>query len=291
MLPRTPLPAPSHSSPLQTPPATSVLLQGHPRTAHKTLWLFPDGSGLATSYLSLPDIDINSLAVFGLNSPFIKRTDGMSAYTFSDLTSAYVTELRRRQPTGPYWVGGWSAGGISAYEAAQQLVAAGEAVERLVLLDAPNPVGLAKLPARLYDEFNARNLFGSEGAAAGGSKEPPAWLLSHFLGFIEILDTFVPRAWDEGEEGRKKKKLPTWILWAGQGVDEKGEIPIHEDDPVNMRWLLQKRKGEDLGPNGWDRLVRGEDITIQVLEEANHFNMMDKSVIGRVSRFIKEALA
>jgi hypothetical protein len=80
-------------------PATSVLLQGSPRTATKTLWLFPDGSGLASSYLSLPDIDKNT-AVFGLNSPYIKRAEQMKC-TLRELTTVYLTEIRRRQPHGP----------------------------------------------------------------------------------------------------------------------------------------------------------------------------------------------
>lgn len=121
--------------------------------ASKTLWLVPDGSGLATSYLPLPDIDA-TVAVYGLSSPSIKHTEGMSQYPFSNLTATYLTEIPRRQPHGPYYLGGWSAGGICAYDAAQSLVAVGEEVKRLILIDSPNPIGLQKLPPRLYDDFN-----------------------------------------------------------------------------------------------------------------------------------------
>jgi acyl transferase domain-containing protein/thioesterase domain-containing protein/acyl carrier protein len=59
-----------------------------------------------------------------------------------DLTEAardYIAEMRLVQPHGPYMVGGFSGGGITAYEIAQQLTAGGEEVAALVMLDTPLP--------------------------------------------------------------------------------------------------------------------------------------------------------
>ncbi|KAI1084276.1 polyketide synthetase PksP [Whalleya microplaca] len=264
-------------APFVMPPATSVLLQGDPVAATKTLWLFPDGSGLASSYLPLPDIDTKSVAVYGLNSPYVKRAEDMKC-SFTELTAVYLAEIRRRQPSGPYFLGGWSAGGICAYDAAQNLVAIGQDVQRLILLDSPNPIGLEKLPSRLYDDFNRLDLFGS-----GGGRKPPSWLLSHFLAFIEVLDTHQPRPF----VGRTP--LQTWVIWAEDGVSEDGSIEIRPDDPENMRWLLKKRI--DLGPNGWDQLVGANNITIEVLRGANHFTMMKEDAADQVSRFIAQAMS
>ncbi|KFY50435.1 hypothetical protein V496_09344 [Pseudogymnoascus sp. VKM F-4515 (FW-2607)] len=261
--------------------ATSVLLQGNPPMASKTLWLVPDGSGLATSYLPLPDIDA-TVAVYGLSSPFIKRTEGMSQYPFSDLTATYLTEIRRRQPHGPYYLGGWSAGGICAYDAAQNLVAVGEEVKRLILIDSPNPIGLQKLPPRLYDDFDRIGIFGSSGTSA---KKPPAWLLPHFTGFVDILHSYEPQPWVG------QKPLETWVVWARDGVADDGSIEIRAGDPPNLKWLLRKRSAEDLGPNGWDKLVGRENITIEVLEEANHFSMVKSPAANGVSDFIAKAMA
>ncbi|HEU0113971.1 MAG TPA: amino acid adenylation domain-containing protein, partial [Thermomicrobiales bacterium] len=47
----------------------------------------------------------------------------------------YIDELRSRQPDGPYVIVGACAGGNIAFEMAQQLHAAGAAVERLILMD------------------------------------------------------------------------------------------------------------------------------------------------------------
>lgn len=51
----------------------------------------------------------------------------------------YIAELRQVQPHGPYLLGGFSGGGLTAWEMAQQLEAAGEVVSLLVLLDTPLP--------------------------------------------------------------------------------------------------------------------------------------------------------
>ena len=41
------------------------------------------------------------------------------------------------QATGPYLLGGFSGGGVVAYEMARQLLAAGETVLQVILLDTP----------------------------------------------------------------------------------------------------------------------------------------------------------
>jgi acetoacetyl-CoA synthetase len=51
------------------------------------------------------------------------------------MAARYLSEIRTVQPTGPYHIGGFSMGGLVAYEMAQQLRAAGEEVALLALLD------------------------------------------------------------------------------------------------------------------------------------------------------------
>ena len=52
--------------------------------------------------------------------------------------------MRRVQPDGPYQLGGWSFGGLVAYEMAQQLRAAGADVALLALLDTVAPGAQAR---------------------------------------------------------------------------------------------------------------------------------------------------
>lgn len=54
-----------------------------------------------------------------------------------DIARKYVEELLKMQPTGPYILGGYSAGGLVALEAAQQLKRKGQEVDLLVVIDVP----------------------------------------------------------------------------------------------------------------------------------------------------------
>jgi len=51
------------------------------------------------------------------------------------MAKKYIKEMKTIQPFGPYCIGGWSFGGIIAFEMAQQLEQAGEKVEELFLID------------------------------------------------------------------------------------------------------------------------------------------------------------
>jgi thioesterase domain-containing protein len=58
-----------------------------------------------------------------------------------EMAKEYVAALRTVQPEGPYLLGGWSLGGVFAYEMAQQLQQLGESTDLLVLLDSTLPFG------------------------------------------------------------------------------------------------------------------------------------------------------
>ncbi|MFM1873577.1 MAG: Phthiocerol/phenolphthiocerol synthesis polyketide synthase type PpsE [Planctomycetota bacterium] len=60
--------------------------------------------------------------------------------TFEEAARDYLEEVRAVQPHGPYLLGGFSGGGLTAYEMARQLREAGEEVAMLVLLDTPLPI-------------------------------------------------------------------------------------------------------------------------------------------------------
>jgi thioesterase domain-containing protein/acyl carrier protein len=55
--------------------------------------------------------------------------------TVKEMAALYVKNLRRVQPQGPYYLGGYCMGGTVAYEMAQQLLASGQPVGLLALFD------------------------------------------------------------------------------------------------------------------------------------------------------------
>ncbi|KAL1594334.1 Type I Iterative PKS [Paraconiothyrium brasiliense] len=244
--------------------AVSILMQGKPRTATKTLFLLPDGSGSATSYASIPAID-SSVAVFGLNCPYMTSptewTNGISG-----VAGMYLEEVRRRQPQGPYHLGGWSAGGVIAYEMTLQLLAAGEKVSSLVLLDSPCPIDIEPLPSRLHDFFAEIGLIGSDDGA-----KIPDWLLPHFSSSIKALDEYKPQPVPASAAARAPKVL---AIWARHGVCRYPDSPrpeVRGDESKSMKWLLNNRT--DFGPNGWDRLLADSTFTFEKVD-GNHFTLM-----------------
>ena len=79
--------------------------------------------------------------------------------TIPSMADFYLEEMRRVQPHGPYFFGGYSFGGVVAFEMAQQLCAAGEEVALLVLfdsLDYQNPPRRYSLAHRIKLQLQTR---------------------------------------------------------------------------------------------------------------------------------------
>jgi aspartate racemase len=64
-----------------------------------------------------------------------------------DLAAHYIKEMRILQPEGPYFLAGVSFGGSVAFEMAQQLVAQGQKVALLALLDTYTSEALKQMPS------------------------------------------------------------------------------------------------------------------------------------------------
>ena len=103
-----------------------------------TLFLIQPAGGTVFSYAALareldPALTVIGVRASGLESgePLLTGVEAMAA--------RYLDDIQAAQPHGPLWLGGHSAGGVIAYEVAQQALAAGRTVGALMLLDAPTP--------------------------------------------------------------------------------------------------------------------------------------------------------
>ncbi|KOC18793.1 putative polyketide synthase [Aspergillus flavus AF70] len=262
------------------PPAMSINLQGD-EGCPQTLFLFPDGSGSSTSYSALPTIS-KDVRVYAMDCPYLKRPNELAKCQLQDLTPVYVAEIRRRQPRGPYSLGGWSAGGIAAYEAAQYLVDQGERVERLILIDSPNPMGLGKCPPHFYRFLEEAGVFGVH-----GGRKPPAWLLQHFQAFNDVLSQYTP------EPFRPADATPnTTLIYAQDGVCKSPRDPRperHPGDPEVFSWLLENRV--DMSCNGWDQLLGEDNIHLGTVFDANHFTIVRTPAVVRLSEIVRMAMS
>ena len=94
-----------------------------------------------------PVYGLQAVGLDGKQAPY-KRIEDMAAH--------YIREIRAFQPEGPYLLAGHSGAGMVAFEIAQQLVAGGQKVAVLALLDAYSPQSLVhELPPgrTLYINF------------------------------------------------------------------------------------------------------------------------------------------
>ncbi len=98
------------------------------------LFCIHPGGGNVLCYLQLSKHLGSDQPFYALQAPGV---DGIRLPLDSVVAMAeeYVEAIRIVQPQGPYCIAGWSAGGVIAFEVAQQLIAAGEEVAHLAIID------------------------------------------------------------------------------------------------------------------------------------------------------------
>jgi len=263
----------SHTKPFRT--ATSILLQGNSRLARKHLWMVPDGGGSATSYVGIPDLS-PQVAVWGLNSPFMKVPDEYNIGV-TGMATRFITEIKRRQPSGPYLLAGWSAGGVIAFEVANQLVKANDQVEQLILIDSPCPDIIEPLPSSLHRWFGSIGLLGD-----GDTSKLPAWLLPHFAASVHALSTYKPEKMDPA------KSPQVTAIWCEDGVCKLPTDPRPDPFPYgHAQFLLDNRT--DFGPNLWDNYLNKERFSCRQVP-GNHFSMMKGEEVKVLGSVIRESV-
>ncbi|KAI1371583.1 hypothetical protein F4677DRAFT_464190 [Hypoxylon crocopeplum] len=256
--------------------AEAVLLQ-RAALAGPALFLLPDGSGSAGSYVGLPSLKFPG-AVYGLNSPFLAAPKRFTV-PLNNVAALYVREIRRVQPRGPYHLGGWSIGGAYAFECALQLIQEyGEKVDNLILIDAPCPKTLPPLPLETIGVLESIGIFsGAENKTARSSTDIKIRkdVREHFHGSVNALRQYRPTPILSAQAPRAVK-----VIWARNGVWETvgNEVRSRYEESLGGEnaasdWIMDPRKS--YGPNGWDTLLPGANITCEVVT-GDHFSMMKK---------------
>ncbi|KAL2132795.1 hypothetical protein VTI74DRAFT_3364 [Chaetomium olivicolor] len=259
-------------------PCTSVILQGLPRVAKKTLFMLPDGGGSASSYVPIPRLKAD-VAVVGLNCPYARDPENMDC-THEAMIASFVAEIRRRQPHGPYHLGGWSSGGAFAYVVAEALVNQGEEVHALLIIDAPVPQVMEKLPDSFYQHCNSVGLFANQpGGGGAAASEPPPYLIPHFQAVVDVMLDYKVAPLKTGRMPR------VGLIWAADTVMDEANAPKMK----GMHFMVQKRT--DFGPDGWDGVLPGAEFHIVKATGANHFTLMSKEHVHLISDLIDRIMA
>jgi oxalate---CoA ligase len=121
----------------------SALIALQPNGSRRPLFLLPDASSEPYYFRSLAKHLGDRQPVLALRYPSERAAGSRTVESVAANCSAVIRSVQSR---GPYLLAGHCFGGIVAFEIARQLIASGEQVELLALLDATTP-GYPKAPA------------------------------------------------------------------------------------------------------------------------------------------------
>jgi len=134
------LAGPDEDAPEPAPAMPHGVVTLRAQGARSPIFCFPGLSGEAEMFALVAKHLAAEQPCFGLDVPEVGQ-EGQPLTTVEQMATIMQHRLRLVQPRGPYHLVGYSLGGFLAYEAAQQLTAAGESVASLAILDTFTPSG------------------------------------------------------------------------------------------------------------------------------------------------------
>jgi amino acid adenylation domain-containing protein len=123
--------SPQRRSPHRVDPA-NLLKELSRDGAGRPVFLVQAATGGVLCYASLVSSMKGDRPIYGLNAPGEILAEPISVESMAEL---YIQAIKRVQPQGPYTLGGWSLGGVTAYEIARKLSEAGDSIELVAMLD------------------------------------------------------------------------------------------------------------------------------------------------------------
>jgi amino acid adenylation domain-containing protein len=137
----------------QAPPVSS-LVAIQPEGNRRPLFLIHPAGGHVFPYVHLARHLGSDQPTYGLQARGLEEGSQPQS-RIEDMAAYYIEALRKVQPDGPYLLGGWSMGGVVAFEMAQQFHAQGQRVALLAMLDTRIPAADEELAD---EDFEARLL-------------------------------------------------------------------------------------------------------------------------------------
>jgi thioesterase domain-containing protein len=120
------------------PVPRSILVKIQPHGTRPPFFCVHGAGGGVLWYKELAHLLGPNQPFYGIESPGLKDREEPDL-PLEALASSYLESVRSVQASGPYALGGYSMGGVVAFEMARQLQAQGESVALLAILDAWSP--------------------------------------------------------------------------------------------------------------------------------------------------------
>lgn len=205
--------------------------------------------------------------------------------TIEEMAAEFLADVRRVQPKGPYYIGGYSFGGLAAYEMIQQLLRAEEPMGGLVLLDTSNPSVLKwPLKDRILSHWsNAREV-------------GPGYVMSRAVAHVRRMREDIAR--------RKRvvaaaKDPFTYRLDLVTEMSNQAEVryiptPLHADVVlIKSEFRVMPVNGIGYPPhetNGWGTLVEPGRLEVRLVH-SSHLDMVTEAFAAETAEQISSGLA
>lgn len=187
---------------------------------------------------------------YGLQSPEVAGA-AASDRSIEDMAKAYIAEIRRVQPDGPYRLAGGSMGGVIAFEIARQLQVLGQQIDLLMLFDTYAP--------RLAESADVRGLWGMQIRLAG-------WMRTLLVSAVAVIEAASQR------------------IWLRRTVNRTGELPdaarvgLHPSDEVTLQTRIERAHAVNLSAlRRYRALPLSGDIHL-VVAQSGLYRLLDRNL-------------
>lgn len=276
-----------HGSPVANLPIVPI----KPGSATPSLFMFHPITGDVTSYVNLARHLHPSIPLYGLQAPGLHGlADPLSR--IEEMGTYYLDAMREIQPEGPYYLGGWSLGGLIAFDVAQRLRRQGKGIALLTLIDSYTPSLLRTLYKKDLPDVEEIELW--------------RMLLDEFAKLVGIDRTESLAMLEQADSEDQLQHLAELALEVGvlppgfqmeQAVQLLPMIKAHrqavqsyEPQPYTGDILLftaansRLEKAEEL--NGWTELIDGRIASVQIA--ADHYSIMQEPHVQQLAKHLNQ---
>ena len=235
------------------------------------LFLLPDGSGTGAVYMETADW---GRPVYAVTSPHLVRNKH-ALWSAEQLAAKYIECIATvLTPASELLLGGWSFGGIAAFETARLLLAQASPYRLLglVLNDTPDPTW-APLPDTVLDW-----VYGPNGNPELKKQAPPDFspsMRSHFDSTLAALARYSPAP--------LAQPLPTLVVNGLRGLGGRKEDVKNWNSTVG--WLQEDRHG--LGAHGWERYIAAPSLHVVDID-GDHFTVCKRAASEQLGGHIRK---
>ncbi|XXH03671.1 hypothetical protein Hte_010076 [Hypoxylon texense] len=237
-------------------------------TPKRGVYLFHDGSGYCNMYSHITGIDRDITGVY--SSDPLSATP--KAERLEELAELYIkrTNLMNEQEV---ILGGWSFGGVLAFEISRQLRRLGRVVKGVILIDSPPPVDHQGLPHEIISYVVEKKQANGPRVLSDAAKRARNKVDLNFQHHATLLQNYHPEP--------RIDDVPCVMLKCSQVMDTQALCG------VAYPWLSDESfRTKSIGL--WERLIGKQ---LPVLEVAcNHFEVFDSEYVREVSEKFKSAL-